>query len=253
MGNSIVSRAVKILTEEGVKSFFKKASIYTVTKLRFILFPYVLLKLKNLNQNCTLDELLNFAFNGLSGLIRPAQIQSEISELLAVLAKMKPEIVLEIGTANGGTLFLFSRIASEDATIISIDLPSGRFGGGYPRWKIPFYKSFVLKRQKIHLIRADSHKNETLEQIKAILTGRKLDFLFIDGDHTYEGVKKDFEIYSPLVRKGGIIAFHDIVPGSSELVGEVPQFWCKVKGRYISKEIVENWNQGGFGIGILYL
>jgi hypothetical protein len=30
-----------------------------------------------------------------------------------------------------------------------------------------------------------------------------VDFLFIDGDHTYEGVKKDFEMYSPLVRREG--------------------------------------------------
>jgi len=45
------------------------------------------------------------------------------------------------------------------------------------------------------------------------------DFLFIDGDHTYEGVEGDFEMYSPLVRRGGIIAFHDIVPGPPENVG----------------------------------
>jgi predicted O-methyltransferase YrrM len=44
------------------------------------------------------------------------------------------------------------------------------------------------------------------------LKDNKVDFLFIDADHSYEGVKKDFEMYSPLVRKGGIIAFHDIIP-----------------------------------------
>jgi hypothetical protein len=48
--------------------------------------------------------------------------------------------------------------------------------------------------------------------------------LFIDGDHTYEGVRRDFEMYSPLVRKGGIIAFHDIYPGPEESVGGVPKF-----------------------------
>jgi predicted O-methyltransferase YrrM len=41
---------------------------------------------------------------------------------------------------------------------------------------------------------------------------KRLDFLFIDGDHTYEGVKQDFEMYTPLVRKGGLVAMHDIVP-----------------------------------------
>ena len=31
----------------------------------------------------------------------------------------------------------------------------------------------------------------------------------IDGDHTYEGVKADFERYAPLVRRGGVIIFDD--------------------------------------------
>ena len=81
-------------------------------------------------------------------------------------------------------------------------------------------------------------------------------FLFIDGDHTYEGVKKDFEMYAPLCRKGGIIAFHDIVPGPLENVGGVPEFWNEIKGKYKHKELVRNsqqGQQGGYGIGILYL
>jgi len=54
--------------------------------------------------------------------------------------------------------------------------------------------------------------------------GGELNFLFIDGDHTYEGVRKNFEMYSPLVRRGGIVAFHDIVPRPPENVGGVPRF-----------------------------
>ena len=46
--------------------------------------------------------------------------------------KRKPRFLLEIGTARGGTLFLFTRVSSSDALIISVDLPGGLFGGGYP-------------------------------------------------------------------------------------------------------------------------
>ena len=46
---------------------------------------------------------------------------------------------------------------------------------------------------------------------KNFLTASRSDFLFIDGDHTVEGVTKDFLLYRPLVRKGGVIAFHDIL------------------------------------------
>jgi predicted O-methyltransferase YrrM len=56
---------------------------------------------------------------------------------------------------------------------------------------------------------------KTLEEVKRILGGEKADFLFIDGDYTYEGVKRDL-MYSPLVREGGIIAFHDICPHPPE-------------------------------------
>ena len=238
---NLLSRAIEILREEGAWSLFRKAAAYMVThtvrELGFLVRPYALFKIKSLNQrSCNVDELLNFTFNRLVGLIKPSQVYREISQLLKLVDRIKPRVVLEIGTANGGTLFLFSRVASEDATIISIDLPGGRFGGGYRKWREPLYRSFALLGQQIYLLREDSHKTETLEQVESILQGRKVDFLFIDGDHTYEGVKKDFEMYSPLVGQGGMIAFHDIVPGPVKNVGGVPEFWRKVKDNYESRE-----------------
>jgi predicted O-methyltransferase YrrM len=81
-----------------------------------------------------------------------------------------------------------------------------------------------------------------------------MDFLFIDGDHSYDGVKKDFEMYNSLVRNGGIIAFHDITPnGLPELTGGVPQFWREIKNKYQIKEFIKDYNkQTGFGIGVLF-
>lgn len=195
--------------------------------------------------NSLVDLAFNFYKFGIS--IKPVQVRDEIAELLAILDKLKPRALLEIGTANGGTLFLFTRVAISDATIISVDLPGGPFGGGYPRWKIPLYKSFTRDGQKIFLIRSDSHNPKTLNQVKEILGNGRLDFLFIDGDHTYEGVKRDFEMYSPLVRKGGIIAFHDIVPHPPETGCEVNRFWNEIKRNYRYLEIVKDWGQGWAG------
>ncbi|MEM2742136.1 MAG: class I SAM-dependent methyltransferase [Nitrososphaeria archaeon] len=220
-----------------------------------------LLKLRREANACEkIDELVELAFNFSFSLkfngikIRPSQVKGEITELLKILKSVNPKNIVEIGTAGGGTLFLFAQVARSDALLISIDLPGGPFGGGYPAWKIPFYKSFArYATQRIELLRADSHDLNTLEKVKEILGDAQLDFLFIDGDHTYEGVKKDFEMYGPLVRKGGIMAFHDIVPGHPEHVGGVPKFWSEIKLRYKYIEIVEDWNQGGYGIGVIYV
>ena len=37
----------------------------------------------------------------------------------------------------------------------------------------------------------------------------KIDLLHIDADHTFDGIKKDFELYSKIMNKGGIITIHD--------------------------------------------
>src|SRR5580704_6761254 len=136
------------------------------------------------------------------------QARSEILELAKILQVSAPKRSLEIGTNYGGTLFLLCTLSPPDAKIISLDLPSGPFGGGYPRRKIPLFRRFPRAGQQLHLIRADSHSLETKERVLQILAGEELDYLFLDGDHTYSGVQRDFQMYGPLVRSGGIVAFH---------------------------------------------
>jgi cephalosporin hydroxylase len=253
---SVVRRGLKILREEGIRAFIKKGSSYVLRKsLRYILSPFIAKKFRNSVRNIddiydTLDFAFSFQAFGVS--IKPAQVKYEIAKLLEIVAELKPKVVLEIGTAGGGTLFLFTRVADPEAKIISLDLPGGPFGGGYPRWKIPLYKSFSKEGQKIYLIRRNSHDPQTLREVKGILGDEKVDFLFIDGDHTYDGVKMDFEMYSPLVKKGGIIAFHDIVHGSPKNVGGVPRFWAEIKHKYRCVELVNDWSQNGYGIGVIF-
>jgi predicted O-methyltransferase YrrM len=181
-------------------------------------------------------------------LLRPQQKRSEIWSLIKLVSQWEPLSILEIGTANGGTLFLFAHSASVNAHLISIDLPGGKFGGGYPVWKIPLYESFIGTGQTLQLIRGDSHSDAVAQKIK-----QSLDLLYIDGDHTYEGVKRDYEMYGPMVNKGGMIVFHDIVVHPRETGCEVSRFWEEVKQGKRYTEIVEDWNQGSCGIGVLYL
>jgi len=205
------------------------------------------------SSNLSARELVDFVFG--EKWSRFFWIKQEFSEILSLcnlLEKVKPKVVLEIGTAQGGSLFLFSKLADPNALIISIDLPEGKFGGGYKSYKTDFFKSFASTNQTIHLLRADSHSFETYDRVKKILNGRKIDFLFIDGDHTYDGVQRDFDQYSKLVDENGLIGFHDIVSTTDEC--EVKRFWNETKMRYRrTTEFVNDPNQRFCGIGLLSL
>ena|SRR5579864_726354 len=182
-----------------------------------------------------------------------AQVRSEIVALGKILQAHAPERCLEIGTNYGGTLLLLCNLSSPSARIISVDLPLGRFGGGYPRRKIPLFRKFPKPGQQLHLLRGDSHLQATKERVSGILDGESLDYLFLDGDHTYAGVRQDFEMYAPLVRSGGIIALHDIAVHERDKDCQVDRFWNEIKTQYRYQEIVENPKQGWAGIGVLFV
>jgi hypothetical protein len=92
--------------------------------------------------------------------ISPLQIREEIESLLTKLAKRNIRVMLEIGTAQGGTLYLFTRILNSDAEIVSLDLPEGDFVGSYPSYKKAFYASFARRNQRIFMVKAIRTKNQ---------------------------------------------------------------------------------------------
>lgn len=197
------------------------------------------------------EELVSLVFEFAGSKIKPLQIKEELASLVKEVRRVNPSTVLEIGTARGGTLFLWTRLARPDAAIMSIDLPGGKFGNGYSRRREFLYRRFAGKSQRLHLLRGDSHSPDTMSEARKFFEGQPLDFLFIDGDHTYEGVKKDWEMYSPLVRAGGVIAFHDIAEHPPSTGCEVARFWNQIKTLHRHLEIIENPKQGWAGVGVL--
>ena len=181
-------------------------------------------------------------------LIKLLQVPSELHRFAKIVAALRPEKVMEIGTFQGGSLCVLCRLSSPTADIISVDLPGGGFGGGDSATRSLLFRSFCTYFQAMHLIRGDSHSDEVLTKVKSIT--QSLDILFIDGDHTYEGVKRDFFAYSPLVRAGGVVVLHDIVEHPKDSGCEVAQFWNEIKQQYRHEEIIENLKQGWAGIGI---
>jgi len=244
--------AKKTVREEGLVTLLKKtARVIIRDGIRIILLPFYQKKIDKLKNEKDWSKTLAFALDEHNQIIKPMQIASEIKRLLELLAGSKPRYVLEIGTANGGTLLLFARAAAKDATIISIDLPGGDYGGGYSGWRVPLYKKFASEGQKLHLLRRDSHTTATKELVQTLLETNMLDFLFIDGDHSYEGVKRDFQLYQDLVREGGIIALHDIAIHPPQSQCDVNKFWNEIKDQYQGVELIEDVKQGSCGIGYI--
>ncbi|WP_295430234.1 class I SAM-dependent methyltransferase [uncultured Thiodictyon sp.] len=194
-------------------------------------------------------ELLSYTRTLASGWFNPWQLDSEICVLIDRVRRLRPKVVLEIGTAGGGTLFMWTRVAAPDALLISIDLPGGDVGGGYSGWRAPLYRRFALPGQKVTLLRGDSHDPGMVRKLDRLLSGRSVDFLFIDGDHAYDGVRQDHECYARFVGHGGLIAFHDIHPGD-DATTEVPRYWRDVRHRLAGSEVIASTDQRGFGIGV---
>lgn len=186
-----------------------------------------------------------------------AQKPSELTALLELVADLRPRRVVEIGTFRGGTLWAFAQVAASDATLVSVDLPGGEFGGGYDEEQLGRFRNFLRHDQQVIALPLDSHDEGTVEAVREALGGASADFLFIDGDHRYDGVKRDWELYSPLVREGGLVAFHDILPDNDWEGSDVDRLWAELRDRYRSREIIaehEGLHMGRWaGVGVLWI
>lgn len=179
------------------------------------------------------------------------QKRSELAGFFDLIEDRKLSTVVEIGTARGGVFYGLCKYANDNATIISIDLPEGEFGGGYNLDDQRRYQKYAQRKQKLHFIRKDSHKKSTVAELKTILGNKKVDLLFIDGDHTYEGVKSDFMMYSPFMKNGGLVVFHDVCFHPAFPTCKVDQLWGELKKTYETSEIIDEKDKTWGGIGVI--
>ena len=191
----------------------------------------------------TIDWAMHFGGGGYFA-VKSLQIPSEITALARAVAQLEPKIILEIGTARGGTLLIWSRLAAEK--VISCDLQD-------MHRQAPLFRAFPPPGSncRVVLLSGNSHDAAFKQRVARELDGRKADFIFIDGDHTEGGVTADFNDYKEFARPGGIIAFHDIVESQPLPTNQVYSLWKRIKHEYPSEEFVNDPQQCGFGIGII--
>jgi hypothetical protein len=180
----------------------------------------------------------------------PHQIRSEILGLLRRLSGEGPRNVCEIGIGDGGTNCLLLHALPTVEFMLGIDL--------FVRGKASL-RYFAKPRHQLHYLDGSSYAPATVERARRLLQGRLLDVLFIDGDHSYGGVRQDFLCYRGFVRDGGLIVFHDICPdfrtrygmATGHWAGGVPTFWQDVRALYPHETFVEHADQDGLGIGVI--
>ena len=198
-----------------------------------------------------LDSLMRLTFE--FGFVSPIQVPWELATFVRVIGELRCQTFLEIGTHRGGAFFAFCQVSSPTATVISMDLPLSESYGRTPPYRELVIRAMAQPGQTYRRILGDSHAGDTFAKLERKLQGRKLDFLFIDGDHSYQGVKCDFELYAPLVRAGGIVGFHDIVRPAQDPSNEVYRFWGELKPGYEWQEIIASPSPGWGGIGFVVL
>jgi predicted O-methyltransferase YrrM len=116
------------------------------------------------------------------------------------------KLAAEIGVWHGVTTSVLRKVMDATGTIYAIDpFPAGRMGFSIQRWiaSREIRKANGAEVRFLRLTGVDSAKRFLSEGIL------NFDFVFIDGDHSFDGLRGDWEYWSRLVQAGGCIALHD--------------------------------------------
>lgn len=122
---------------------------------------------------------------------------------------------LEIGTHNGASM---SYVVCQDLLILNcygIDLFDDNTTKHYKKDNLNIQKTYNniqknnISKSNINLIQGNSRNKATISRLKSSLNNDTIDLFFIDGDHSYEGVKADFENYIDFTSDKAVIVFDD--------------------------------------------
>jgi cephalosporin hydroxylase len=165
------------------------------------------------------------------------QNKLEWDEFIRRINKLKPESYLEIGAKFGIPLrYLIDRVPTLKR-VGAVDWPDHGYSGR--RGSAGRLKD-ILKNTVPHTIWLGDSKDKDI--IKSV-SEQEWDVIFIDADHSYEGVKADYENYAPLAKM--LVGFHDIAHDIGHYNDGPRRLWDELKG---SEKISHDGNSRGIGI-----
>jgi predicted O-methyltransferase YrrM len=170
------------------------------------------------------------------------QVASEFDQLADIYAEMRPTAVLEIGVYQGGTLKVWLERCDPDATVVAVDnLHINR--DAYAEWTQPGTELVVIEG-----VSQDSH---TIAQMRS---HAPYDFIFVDADHGYGCVRADAEVCLPLVARGGVLAFHDLVADDGSVYGPgMVVDELERAGHLVERFVEPGTAPAAHGIGVVWL
>ncbi|MFT3807428.1 class I SAM-dependent methyltransferase [Arenimonas sp.] len=137
----------------------------------------------------------------------PAQTETteEEKQALAELARGRRRL-LEIGVWHGANTRRFRSVMADDGVLYAVDpFPRGRFGFS---WERMVAHSEVGRERRGAVRFLEMTSAQAAESLRDE-PDEPFDFIFIDGDHSYEGLRTDWSLWSERVAPNGVIALHD--------------------------------------------
>ena len=114
--------------------------------------------------------------------------------------------LVEIGVWHGVTTRRLCAAMARDGVLYAVDpYRKGRLGFSAQR----YIAQRELRRSRCRTVRWIRMTGAAAGRAHAAAGGDPVDFLFIDGDHSYDGLKGDWEAWSDQVAPGGVVALHD--------------------------------------------
>ncbi len=175
--------------------------------------------------------------------VKALQHPGEFAAFIDVLRRERVTSYLEIGSKFGGSLWLVAKALPVGSLVVSVDRPKTAANSEASLRSI-VDKIWAELPIRAVLIIGNSQDKGTIDKVRSYAP---FDACFIDGDHSLEGVRRDWMNYGPMAR---IVAFHDIswkrVPEDRRI--QVPEFWDRVKIGRRYEEIRLDRNNCGIGI-----
>lgn len=178
---------------------------------------------------------------------RPSSWTGHVPFAFWIVDALRPRSIVELGTWRGMSYLAFCQAVGTlglDARATAVDTWAGDHQAG------------ALEPEALTSLRAvndgkyaafSTLVRATFDEAADGVPDGSVDLLHIDGLHTYEAVRHDFETWLPKMSRRGVVLFHDTAEMRDDF--GVYRFWAEVSSRHPHFEFLHEHGLGVLGVG----